>query len=100
MARAVHPRGTPLEFRTLRLRIESGSLDEAVAAHVVESGHLAVERGSPIAVRTMADMLLLDADYRTRFGGRELRPLVARALAPVGLGLLMVVLGLVIVTRP
>jgi hypothetical protein len=33
----------------------------------------------------MADVLELDAAYRDRFGGGELRPLVIRALLPTGI---------------
>lgn len=42
----------------------------------------------------MADVLALDADYRERFGGRELRPLVVRAVAPAVLTLAALVLSL------
>jgi hypothetical protein len=87
-------------FRTLRLRIETGSLDAAAAAHRAEAAHIADDHGSPTAAHTMADMLALDADYRIRFGGRELRPLLARALIPLGIGLTMTILTLVIITRP
>ena len=96
----LHPRGTPLVFRTLRLRIASASLGDAAAAHRVEAAQVASDHGTPVAVRTMADMLRLDADYRIRFGGRELRPLLVRALAPVAVGLVMTLLALVILTRP
>lgn len=96
----IHPRGTPLAFRSLRLRVETGSLDAAAAAHRAEAARLANDHGSPAAVHTMADMLALDADYRIRFGGRELRPLLARALVPLAIGLAMTILTLVIVARP
>jgi hypothetical protein len=96
----IHPRGTPLVFRTLRLRIESGSLDEAAAVHREAVARMVPDHGAPSPVRELPDMLALDADYRIRFGGRELRPFVVRALAPVGIGLAMTILSLVWIARP
>jgi hypothetical protein len=45
----------------------------------------------------MADMLELDADYRVRFGGRELRPLVVRAVLPALIGAALTALAAVLV---
>ena len=96
----IHPRGTPLAFRSLRLRVESGSLGQAAAVHREEVARIVSDRGAPTPVRTLGDMLALDADYRIRFGGRELRPFVVRALAPVGIGLAMMILSLAWIARP
>jgi len=39
----------------------------------------------------------LDADYRIRFGGRELRQLVVRAVAPAAGALLLTLISLALV---
>lgn len=97
----IHPRGDPLEIDGLRLRVETGTLAEAEASHRAAVTDLAGRLGGPRHVRGLADVLALDADYRTRFGGRELRPLVARSLAPAAVivVVLVVSIALLVATR-
>jgi hypothetical protein len=92
----IHPFGDPLEFAGLRLRIVTGSLEEAEASHRAAVTHLAGRLGQPRPVRDLSDMLDLDADYRTRFGGRELRPLVVRSLVPAALAVVVLVVSIVL----
>ncbi len=44
-------------------------------------------------------MLALDADYRRRFGGQELRPAVARTLTPFAIAAAMAILSLALLLR-
>jgi hypothetical protein len=68
--------------------------------HRAEAERLAEVHGPPRAVRTMADMLACDADYRTRFGGREFLQDIVVRLIPVGVGLFLVVASLLSLLRP
>lgn len=92
----LHPRGDPLEIAGLTLRVATGTIAEAEGGHRAVVSQLAARLGEPMPVRTIAEVLMRDADYRSRFGGRELRPLVARNLAPmaVAVGLTIVALWL------
>ena len=45
-------------------------------------GRLRALHGDPRPVRSMPDMLALDADYRQRFGGSRLRPITMRTVVP------------------
>lgn len=45
----------------------------------------------------MADLIALDADYRTRFGGSRLRPLAIRIVLPTFTIRLIAVLSLALV---
>jgi hypothetical protein len=88
----LHPFGDPLQQPGLQLSVISGSLEDAVTAHRAAIERMGQAHGAPRPVARMADVLGLDADYRQRFGGRELRPLVVRALAPtVGCLALMII---------
>jgi hypothetical protein len=97
----IHPRGNPLEIPGLSLHIQTGTLAAAEAAHRKLVARLAQQHGPPRLVRSLTDVLALDADYRIRFGGRELRPLVIRAIAPAAVAVLLTVIAaaLVLVTR-
>jgi hypothetical protein len=44
----------------------------------------------------MADMLALDADYRTRFGGSRVRPITMRIVVPTLLVAVITILSLVL----
>lgn len=90
----LHPSGDPHQRPGLQLSVISGRLEDAVTAHraTIERFHQA--HGGPRPVARMADVLALDADYRQRFGGRELRPLVVRALAPTVIYLAVMVISL------
>jgi len=93
----IHPRGHPLEIPGLSLRIETGSLPTAEAAHRELLSRLAERHGPPRLVRSLPDVFARDADYRIRFGGRELRPLVIRAIAPAACALLLMMIAVTLV---
>lgn len=90
----MHPSGDPHQRPGLELSVVSGSLGDAVATHRTAIERISQAHGHPRPVARMADVLALDADYRERFGGRELRPVVVRALAPTVLVLALLVLSL------
>jgi hypothetical protein len=90
----IHPSGPAHQRPGLQLSVISGSLEDAVTAHRATIERMRQAHGDPRPVARMADVLALDADYRERFGGRELRPLVIRALAPTVLMLALSVLWL------
>jgi len=97
----MHPSGDPHQRPGLELSVSSGSLEDAVAGHRAAIERLRLAHGHPRPIARMADVLALDADYRQRFGGRELRPLVVRALAPtVALLVLWVISLCVFLTMP
>ena len=93
----IHPRGDPLEIPGLSLRIETGTVPTAEAAHRALVTQLAQRHGPPRLVRSLTDVFALDADYRIRFGGRELRQLVVRAVAPAAGALLLTLISLALV---
>jgi len=93
----IHPRGDPLEIPGLSLRIETGTLPAAEAAHRDLLTRTAQRHGPPRLVRSLTDVFALDADYRTRFGGRELRPLLIRAVAPAAAALLLTLISVALV---
>ena len=96
-----HPRGRPLSYRGLELLSVSGTLADVAAAHREEVTRASGLHGPPRPVRTIADVLVLDADYRTRFGGRELRSMVAWALLPTAIALGMTIVSVAaLFTRP
>ena len=78
----MHPRGEPFDRRGLLVQIVSTTLQEAVAAHRIGLDRLKLSHGSPRPIRSMAEMLALDADYRTRFSGSRLRPITMRIVLP------------------
>jgi hypothetical protein len=85
----IHPRGEPFDRRGLLVQIVSTTLADAVAAHRSGMDRLKASHGSPRPIRSMADMLALDADYRTRFGGSRLRPITMRIVVPaIGVALI------------
>jgi hypothetical protein len=96
----IHPRGTPLTFRSLELRIDARPIDVVDSGHGSEAERLSLGHGPRREIRTMADMLALDADYRVRFGGRELRPQVIQAVVPAAVGLFLLVSSLVALSQP
>lgn len=89
----MHPSGDRHRRPGLELSVSSGSITDAVEAHRAWMESLRPEHGQPRRINRMADVLALDAEYRERFGGRELRRLVIRAVAPwvllLGLTILM-----------
>jgi hypothetical protein len=97
----LHPSGDPHRRPGLQLSVISSSLEDAVTAHRAAIERIGQASGGPRPVARMADVLALDADYRQRFGGRELWPLVVRALAPtvVYLALMVISLSVFLTTR-
>ena len=73
------------------------TLDEAVATHLAGLERLRAVHGAPRPVRVMPDMLALDADYRTRFGGSRVRPITMRIVIPAIIAALVAVLSLILV---
>ena len=93
----LHPRGDPLTRHDLDLRVVGGRLEDAVADHRAAVERLRGAHGAPCHIGSLPDVLARDAGYRERFGGRELRPLVARALIPAGVALFLTLAALALV---
>ena len=94
-----HALGSPIQRPSLQLQVETGTIHDAIALHRQALERLRRAHGEPRRVEVMADMLALDADYRVRFGGLELRPLVLRGVlsALIAGALTLVALVLVVV---
>ncbi len=90
----LHPFGDPHQRPGLELRVQSGTLGDAVSAHRLWVDRLRPDHGDPRPIERMSDVLALDGDYRERFGGRELRRSVIRALTPIAVALLASVVSL------
>jgi hypothetical protein len=95
----MHPRGEAADRPTLQIRSVNTTVEDAVAAHRVALARLRVVHGDPRPVRSMPNMLALDADYRVRFGGSRLRSVTVRNVTPafLALGMLAAALALLIV---
>ena len=76
------PRGAVVQRPTFFATFVATSLQDAINLHRAEVARLVAEHGSPRQIRTMADTLRMDADYRTHHGGVTLRPLTAKLVAP------------------
>jgi len=92
----IHPRGEASDRHGLQVRIVSTTLEEAVAVHRSGIERLTANHGAARPIRTMRDMLALDADYRTRFGGSRLKPITMRIVIPTLLAGLIAILSLVL----
>ena len=90
----IHPRGEATDRQGLQVRIVSTTLDDAVAEHLRGLERLKQVHDAPRPIRTMGDMLAIDADYRTRFGGSRLRPITMRIVVPTLIVALIAVLSL------
>jgi hypothetical protein len=90
----MHPVGTPADRPGLQVRAVATTLADAVTTHRAGVARLRSSHGAPRQVRTMADMLAHDADYRARFGGSRLRPLTTRIVMPAVLAAGAVLLSL------
>jgi hypothetical protein len=77
-----YPRSETIDRPDFISRAVSTSPADAVTAHRAEIARLVPIHGSPRPVRSMADSLRHDAEYRTRHGGVVLRRLTARIMAP------------------
>jgi hypothetical protein len=93
----IHPRGQAVDRPGLQVRIVPSTLEEMVRLHRAGLERLGQVHGAPRPIATMADMLALDADYRTRFGGTRLRPTVARIVLPTIVLVALAVLSLALV---
>ena len=93
----IHPRGQAVDRPALQVRIVPSTLEEMVAVHRAGLDRLKQVHGAPRPIARMADMLALDADYRTRFGGTRLRPTVTRIVLPAIVLAVLAVLSLALV---
>jgi hypothetical protein len=92
----IHPMGSSTDRPGLQVRIISTTLGDAVRAHRAGLERLRSVHGEPRPVRSMPDMLALDADYRERFGGSRLRPGVMRLVVVAVLAACAFALSLVL----
>jgi hypothetical protein len=77
-----YPRGEIIDRATYVGRLVTTSPTDAVIAHRAEAARLRTDHGAARPVRTMADTLRMDAEYRSRYGGVTLRRLTARLMFP------------------
>ena len=92
----IHPLGSPADRPGLQVRIIPTTLGDAVLAHQAGFERLRSVHGAPRRVRSMADMLALDADYRQRFGGSRLRPAAIRIAVPAVLAAFTLAMSLIL----
>jgi hypothetical protein len=76
------PRGEVITRPGYVARFVTSSPADAVSAHRAEIARLQPIHGAPRPVRTMAESLRMDAEYRTRHGGVTLRRISWRLIAP------------------
>jgi hypothetical protein len=91
------PRGETITRRDFFTSFVSTNLTEMLAAHRRQVAILRAAHGTPRSIRTMADTLRMDAEYRTRHGGVTLRrltfKLISPALAAAALAVISFLLG-------
>jgi hypothetical protein len=92
----MHPIGSATDRPGLQVRVVTTTLGDAVEAHRMALERLRSVHGEPRPIRSMPDMLALDADYRERFGGSRLRRLTFRNVLPALLAGCMFALSLVL----
>lgn len=91
------PRGETIDRETYVARFVASSPTDAVRAHRAQIARLRATHGDPRTVRTVADSLVLDAEYRTRHGGVTLRRLTWRVMTPAFLSAgLAIICGLLL----
>lgn len=78
----LHPVGAAVDRPGLQVRVVSTTIADAVEQHRAGVERLRTAHGAPRAVRAISDVLVLDADYRERFGGSRLLPLTLRIVVP------------------
>jgi hypothetical protein len=76
------PRGESITRRDFFASFVSTNLTEMLAAHRRQVATLRAAHGTPRSIRTMADTLRMDAEYRTRHGGVTLRRLTFKLMSP------------------
>jgi len=92
------PRGSVVDRPSFHASFVATSLADALAAHRSQVARLVAGHGSPRVIRTMADTLRMDADFRVHHGGLTLRPLTLRLIAPgVGAGALVLICAVLLV---
>ena len=92
----IHPVGAVTDRPGLQVRVVNTTLADTVATHRTGLARLGVVHGRPRPVRSIPDMLALDADYRTRFGGSRLLPITIRNVVPALLALLSLLLAAIL----
>lgn len=92
----MHPIGQATDRPRLQVRVVTTTLADAVTAHRAGLERLRAVHGAPREIRTMTDMLALDADYRVRFGGSRLLPLTIRLVIPSILSAVVLLLSIVL----
>ena len=92
----MHPVGSATDRPGLQVRVVSTTLADAVATHRTGLERLRSVHGAPRPVRSIPDMLALDADYRTRFGGSRLLPITIRNVLPAILALVVLLLAIIL----
>jgi len=92
------PRGSVVDRPTFQASFVATSIPDALAAHRAQVARLALTHGHPRFIRTMADTLRMDADFRVHHGGMTLRPLIPRLIGPaVAAAILAVLCALLLV---
>jgi hypothetical protein len=76
------PRGESIVRRDFFASFVSTNLTDMLAAHRRQVATLRAAHGTPRSIRTMADTLRMDAEYRTRHGGVTLRRLTFKLISP------------------
>jgi len=76
------PRGETLDRPDHIARVVDSNPVDAIAAHRADIDRLRPAHGNPRLVRTMAESLRMDAEYRSRLGGSTLRRLTVNLMAP------------------
>lgn len=77
-----YPRGETLERRDLVVSFGASNIGDTLSAHRRRLAALEALHGSPRPIRTMADALWADDDYRTRHAGKTLRRLTVSIATP------------------
>jgi len=88
-----HPIGQAVDRPGLHVRIVPTTIADAVAQHRAGIGRVSAGHGAPRTIRSIPDMLALDADYRVRFGGSRLVPITRRIVMPAVLAAVVFVLS-------
>jgi len=76
------PRGESIVRRDFFGSFVSTNLTDMLAVHRRKVATLRAAHGTPRSIRTMADTLRMDAEYRTRHGGVTLRRLTFKLISP------------------
>jgi hypothetical protein len=94
------PRGAIVDRPGFQASFVPTSLEDALATHRAQVARLRGSHGAPRQVRTMADTLRMDDDFRTHHGGLTLRPLTIRLITPaIASALLALISGLLLLSR-